>query len=147
MEVKNCPVTQSDTTITKLYGKQKDGTYHTGVDIKATSVYSICNCVVTNVSKEASGTYIVTCQYNSKRCFRYGNLDSVFKAVNDVVLIGHQLGTTKDVVHFEDCITDQPTMFPFRFGGRTYYKVDPLNIVTGIVPIFSSTKNPFNQCP
>lgn len=129
MEVKNCAVTQSDTTITKLYGKQKDGTYHTGVDIIATSVYSICNCVVTDISKEPSGTYIVTCQYDDERSIRYGNLASVDISIGQPVRYKATIGHAVGHVHFEYLERSATNSFPVRIGGQTYFKVDPIDVI------------------
>lgn len=129
MEVKNCAVTQSDTTITKLYGKQNDGTYHTGVDITATSVYSICNCVVTDVSKETSGTYIVTCQYDDERSIRYGNLTSVDVSIGQPVRYKSTIGQAAGHIHFEYLERSATNSFPVRIGGQTYFKVDPVDVI------------------
>ena len=129
MEVKNCAVTQSDTTITKLYGKQKDGTYHTGVDILATSVYSICNCVVTDVSKESGGTYIVTGQYDDERSIRYGNLQYTDVSIGQPVRYKSTIGQAVGHVHFEYLERSATNAFPARIGGQTYFKVDPVDVI------------------
>lgn len=129
MEVKNCAVTQSDTTITKLYGKQKDGTYHTGVDITAASVYSICNCVVTDISKEPSGTYIITCQYDDERSIRYGNLASVDVSIGQLVRYKSLIGQASVHTHFEYLERNASNLFPVRIGRQTYFKVDPIDVI------------------
>lgn len=129
MEVKNCVLTQSNTTITKLYGKQKDGTYHTGVDITATSVYSICNSVVTDIAKEAAGTYIVTCQYDDDRSIRYGNLTCIDISTGQPVSYKSKIGECAGHVHFEYLERSATNMFPVRIGGQTYFKVDPVDVI------------------
>lgn len=139
MELKFCPVTKSAATITKLYGKQPDGTWHTGCDIATVNVYSICNCVVTDISAEPDGTYIVTFQYDAERSFRYGNLLAVDVELGVSVNNGWHVGVADGHVHLEYCERSSKNCFPVRIGMQTYFKVDPLDVIAGQ---FSKSMNP-----
>lgn len=130
MKVKYNTVTQSAATITKLYGKQKDGTYHTGVDIIATSVYSICDCVVTDIRKDSDGTYTVTCQYDTERAVRYSNLVTVDVSLRQPVKYKSVIGSADGHVHFEYLELSSRNTFPVRVRATTFFKVDPIDVIT-----------------
>lgn len=131
MDILNCRLTGSDSTITKSFGKQKDGTFHTGCDIVADSVYSVCTSVVVNIAKEKNNTFIVTAQYDSDRCVRYGNLSELAVKLGQPIVDGQLVGHAAKSVHFEYCVKSQQSKFPFRVGSQTYYKIDPYEVIGG----------------
>lgn len=147
MDILNCRVTKSDTQVTKFFGKQVDGTWHTGCDITAQNVYSICDGVVINIAKEQSSTFVVTVQYNANRCVRYGNLVSVEVTLGKPIVDGQMVGRAAKSVHFEYCVKDSVSKFPFRVGLSTYYKVDPIDLIADKIAFMSHGKNMGMQNP
>ena len=147
MDILNCRVTKSDTQITKFFGKQVDGTWHTGCDITAHNVYSICDGVVINIAKEQAGTFVVTVQYDNNRCVRYGNLSDVEVSLGKPIVDGQMVGRAAKSVHFEYCLKNQTSRFPFRVGSATYYKTDPIQIIRDEIAFMSYGKNMGMQNP
>lgn len=131
MDILNCRLTKSDSKITKTFGKQKDGTFHTGCDIAAENIYSVCNAVVINIAKQREGTFIVTAQYNKDKCVRYGNLSRLDVKLGQPIMDGQLVGKAAKSVHFEYCVKYETSKFPFRVGSQTYYKLDPTEVIAG----------------
>lgn len=129
MKVLNCTLTQSDTEIIKHYGKQEDGTYHTGVDVAATSVFSICNSVVIDIAVDSNGKHVVTVQYDADRCIRYSNLVIVAVRLGEPIRRGYRIGEVAGHVHFELLSRTPANSFPVRVGAVTYFRVDPTAII------------------
>lgn len=129
---KNCRVTNSNATVSKLW-KISNTEIHTGVDIVTHRVYSMCTGTVVNVSKLDSGKYAVTVQHDANRCIRYSNLNSIDIELGTKIEGGHLIGTVDKSVHFEYATTDKPNhkLFPVRFGRCTFYKIDPIDLISG----------------
>mgnify|MGYP003295628889 CR=1 FL=1 len=107
MRILNCRLTKSNTNVTKFFGKQGDRTWHTGCDVEAHNVYSLCDGVVINIAYEQKHTSIVTVQYSKNRCVRYGNLASVEVSIGQPIVDGQLVGKASKSVHFEYCVKDE----------------------------------------
>ena len=131
MRILNCRLTKSDTNIIGPFGKKKDGTWHTGCDVEADTVYSICNGVILAIQSDRTGRKVVTVQFDGDRIVRYGNLTSTYSSVGSIIEDGQTVGYADKSVHFEFCKKSaKDTKFPVRVGRHTYYKVDPTNLLT-----------------
>lgn len=131
MRILNCRLTKSDSDIIETFGKQRNGTWHTGCDVTGTHAHSIDGGTVLAVNKSADGTSIVSVQYDKDTLLRYGNISSVYVSLGEKVMDGQQIGKVSKSIHFELCrksATD--TKFPVRVGSQTYYKIDPTPLLT-----------------
>ena len=135
--IKDCKITQSDAEVLRTwvddnqssdYKKYRE--YHTGVDLKATSVFTICPCVCTYIGRDEYDKNVVIVQYDAYRSFRYANLESVSVSQGSALTTGTQLGIADKFVHFE-LLTRDESMWPVRVWREDYYKQNPMEYVRG----------------
>ena len=101
--------------------------YHTGVDLKATSVYNLCPGTAVFVGEDATGQIVIV-QHDISHCVMYKELKSVAVSAGQFVDSAQLIGTVKSYVHV-DYLTDGNTMWPVRVGSQTLYKHDPTDII------------------
>ena len=102
--------------------------FHTGIDLYADNVYSLCSGVVTNVGSDGK-YYAVTVQYDGNISLRYLHLRSVSVKAGQTVQQGFSIGVADKYVHFEYVTrTKGDSIWPVRIGTETYYKHDPLEL-------------------
>ena len=106
--IKNCPVTLSDSTILMPFIDTKsniwynrNGGYHTGIDLSGKDVYAICDCVVTYVGHNPDENHVVIVQYDRATSFRFTNLTSVSVVKGRTITSGTHIGRCNKYVHFE----------------------------------------------
>lgn len=128
-------ITGGETEIVKPYiesiadpNYKKYGGYHTGVDLKATSVYNLCPGTAVFVGKDETGQIVIV-QHDVSHCIMYKELSTVAVEAGQFVDSYQLLGTVKSYVHV-DYLTDGNTMWPVRVGSQTLYKHDPTPILT-----------------
>lgn len=134
-----CPITLKDSEVLKDWigdpkskeYRQNKG-YHTGVDIVAENVYSICAGVCTYVGKSSEERNVVIVQYDHNVSFRYCNLDVVSVRKGQTVDYQMEVGVAHEWVHFE-VITTTFSDWCVRVGGRDYYKQNPSTYARGAV--------------
>jgi len=135
--ITNCVITHEDSEILKEYDvKTGSKVYHTGVDIKATTLYTPCQgvCIFTGlVSNKPS----CTIQYSQNICIRYTHLKEVSIEAGQLVEYNQNIGIADKYVHFE-YLTSEPIYPSFRvFFCATVsyymYKHDPMLILEGNV--------------
>lgn len=130
-------IKNEDSLIMKKWSSIKP--YHTGLDILATTVYSICKGVVLFVGKDEDNKYVVSVQVNNTQCVRYGNLKEVSVIAGQLV-DAHVIGTADQHVHFEYCTTDlSGSIWPVRLGKVTYYKHNPYSVISGEISLDSTS--------
>ena len=140
----NCLITHKDSEVLKDWigdpkskeYKQNKG-YHTGIDIVADNVYSICAGVCTYVGKSSEERNVVIVQYDHNTSFRYCNLDVVSVRKGQIVDYHAELGVAHEWVHFE-VITTTFSDWCVRVGGRDYYKQNPSIYARGEVDYSNS---------
>ena len=135
----NCPITHKDSEVLKDWigdpkskeYKQNKG-YHTGIDIVADNVYSICAGVCTYVGKSSEERNVVIIQYDHNVSFRYCNLDAVVVRKGQLIEEPYtqEIGVAHEWVHFE-VITTSHSNWCVRVGGRDYYKQNPISYAKG----------------
>lgn len=129
-------VNNEDSLIIKKWSSIKP--YHTGLDISAATVYSICKGVVLFVGKDEDNKYVVSVQVNNTQCVRYGHLNEVSVIAGQLV-DAHVIGTADQYVHFEYCTTDvSGSIWPVRLGEVTYYKHNPYPVISGEISLDST---------
>lgn len=131
--VKNCKITKSDAMITK--GWSVGSEIHTGVDVLADAVHSVCCGVVIECGKSIDHHYSVTVQYDATQSVRYLNLRDVCVRIGQLIEDGQLLARADKSVHFEYVTLKNKLKhaFPVRIGTVTYYKQDPTDLVKGVV--------------
>lgn len=146
--IQDCPVTKSDVTPIRCWSINPHNIY-TGVDLVAKEVYSVCCGVVIHVGKDVNNTYSVTVQYDVIQCVRYNNLYGCCVSSGDIIEEGQLIGNVVKFVNFEYIKSIKPDpAFPVRVGKVTYYKYDPMDILTkkiklirtGITDVEDATK-------
>ena len=130
--IENCLITNGESAEIIRGYIDKGEQYHTGIDITANEVYSICQGIVIDVGKNSDG-YAVTVQNNQNECVRYMHLKKSDVKVDEYIYIGTFIGLADKFVHFE-YITDSQSkpVWPVRINKLTYYKKDPTEVLTGI---------------
>lgn len=118
---RNCPITNTTSTISKLFSLKEDN-IHTGYDIITRNVYSACNGVVIFIGKEAK--YNVCVQYSPEIVLNYSNLDILDVKPNQILTKGDKIGTCLQHVHFE-YLTKDYSICCVRIGSQSYYANDP----------------------
>lgn len=104
------------------------GELHSGTDIKATNVYSVCPGTVM-IANKYENHYIVVVQYNLGSCMMYHHLKSITVKVNDQIQLSDKIGVADRWVHV--CyLTQQSSIWPVRVLDRTYYKHNPAEILS-----------------
>lgn len=141
----NCPITHKDSKILKDWivdpkskeYRQNKG-YHTGIDIVAENVYSICAGVCTYVGKSSEERNVVIVQYDHNLSFRYCNLDVISVRKGQLISEPYtqEIGVAHEYVHFE-AITTTKSNWCVRVGGRDYYKNDPMRYLKREVTLIS----------
>ena len=110
----------------------------TGNLIKVSTVYSISEGTVLDVSRDTDNLYVVTVQYSPTDLFRYCRLSSVNVSTNSYVIPTDEIGVTVDgKLRFEYC-TNESSLYPVRIANNTYYKQDPSPILMDIRTLYMS---------
>lgn len=138
--IENCPVCLKTCFISMPYIDNKsniwynrNGGYHSGIDLQCKEVYSICPSVCTYVGYDNQDKHVVIIQYDAHTSFRYANLAEVLVNPGDIIEIEQQIGITYgNVLHFE-LLTRELSSWCVRVGHETYYKHDPYKYVKGEV--------------
>lgn len=134
--ISDCPITKSDAGIVKSWIVDKNSfaykvneSYHTGIDLRCKTVYSVCYGVVIELGRNDTGHYHVTVQYDKDRCVRYMHLKSESVTLGGVIPIGAEIGIADSYVHFEYLTRSEgePSL-PVRISNVTYYRHDPTAI-------------------
>lgn len=118
---RNCPITKTTSTVSKLFSIKGDN-IHTGYDIITKNVYSACNGVVIFIGKE--GKYNVCVQYSPEIVLNYSNLDTLDVRPNQILNKGDTIGACSKHVHFE-YLTKDSSIYCVRIGSQSYYANDP----------------------
>ena len=139
--IKNCSITLQDSKVLRYwlddlgvddYGSRKS--YHTGVDLAASSVYAFCNCVCVYVGEDESDKIAVIVQYDRNRAFRFSNLKSADVIGGQALPKGTKIGTADNFVHFE-LLTREESEWGVRAGKEDYWKHDPIEYVKGNIDL------------
>lgn len=134
----NCKITNTSTQIRLPYIDDITTTYllgsgyHSGIDLYADTIYSICPCVCTYVGYDDQDKNVIIVQYDASTSFRYANLKDVSVEPGDIIESGQELGHADKFVHFE-YLNRQPSKWCVRVGHESYYKHDPISYVMGEV--------------
>lgn len=145
--IKYCPITLTSSFIRMPFVDNKksiwynrNGGYHSGIDIECRTVYALCPCVCTYIGYDTNDKHVVIVQYDAYTSFRYANLATVSVAVNEIIPIETEIGTTYDgFVHFEYWNRTESEWIA-RVGKETYYKHDPYEYAVGNVEFDLSTE-------
>lgn len=106
----------------------KEHGFHTGIDLYAENVYSLCSGVVTHVGTDGNH-YAVTVQYDGEISLRYLHLKSISVVAGQTVQQGFGIGVADKYVHLEYATkTKGDSIWSVRIGTQTYYKHNPLEI-------------------
>ena len=142
--IKNCPVTLSDSTVLMPFIDTKsniwynrNGGYHTGIDLLGIRAYSICAGVCTFIGYSTDEKNVVIIQYDRNVSFRYCNLTTVLLSKGRTVDYQELVGYSSDYIHFE-AITLSKSPWKVRVGNLDYYKTDPLDYANGTVDYSAS---------
>lgn len=141
--IHDCILTHSNTRIIRGWSVPKNYQdynvkIHTGVDVSASDVYSVCTGLVLFVGTDPDNPQhkVVIVQYDANLVFRYCNLSSVSAEVGTEVDIGQLVGTADHFVHFEAmCFFPPKTELRVNIYNRTYYKIDPTKYVDGTISL------------
>lgn len=104
------------------------GGYHTGVDLKTDKVFSLCPGTVLFVGKDDSQFSIIV-QLTGNTCVMYKNVEGVIVSVGDEVKEGQFLCDATKFLHV-DLLQRNVTKWPVRVRGITYYKTNPMKLLT-----------------
>lgn len=153
----NSPITKSTTSILFpwIVNKQsmwyaRYGGYHSGIDIKANSVYSYSDGVVMQIGTDGK-TFEVSIQYDVNNIIRYMNLKNVSVSYGQNIVAGDLIGIAKDFVHFEHCTLDKTNELPLnmewaiRLESVQYYKHDPEPLINGLITLPTKVQTDTNQ--
>ena len=137
MFIDRCCITKGNAKVIKEYSDNvNDKTrLHSGLDIEASEIYSICPGVVTQRFNEGN-LVCLTIQYNSNLIFRYRNLSYSDLYVCDMVRTGDNIGRCNNFIHFECISNDHDSIFPVEIFGDKYYKIDPLPYIDGSIQLY-----------
>ena len=134
--INNCPITKKNSKLLKRWIADsksveytQNGGYHTGVDIEASEVYSICAGVCTYVGKSLEERNVVVIQYDHNTSFRYCNLDKIYIRKGQIINTDEYIGSAHKFVHFE-VLNPENSTWCVRVGNRQYYKHDPIKYLT-----------------
>ena len=133
LTVANCPVTLTTSNVLYPYiddvshkWYRRYGSLHSGVDITAKSVYSICQGVVLFVGQTSDDLKEVTVQYDANRIVRYCHLSDVYVHSGDTVERSELIGYADTFVRFEYATIVQGTScWTVHINSQTYYKHNP----------------------
>lgn len=129
MVIKNCPLTQQDSKVLKRFKHNRTIALasHSGIDIEASTVYSICYGAVIDIEHDDSG-YTVTVQYSGDVIVRYCKLDSVEQSLYESQAIKYRdvIGHVSNYVHFEiGYVTEIDNPWVLRVSRLMYHTIDP----------------------
>lgn len=106
--------------------------YISGLDIRASEVYSICPGKVISVGCSDQQRYVVTVLVNDNQMIRYANIESVSVKEGQQVSFYDAIGDAHTFVRLEYCTLDKgDSMWPVRVKSITMYKQDPMRLVLG----------------
>lgn len=143
--LKDCIITHEDSEILRFYDfSNSKEEYHTGVDVKASKVYSPC-CGVCIYNGLIDAKPSCTVQYSPNICLRFMNLKEVTVNAGQLIEYDQQIGVADGYVHFE-YLTSEKTYPYFRvfFNAQTsyyMYKHDPMLVLSGNT-VFDNRKRP-----
>lgn len=132
MIIKNCILTNSDVEVftegDKAFGVYK-GSVHTGVDTKATSVFSLSQGVIVSTYSNDK-TYSVIVQYDSNKFIRYSNLTYIQVVKGSTIEKGSKIGDCKSV-HLEYLRRDKSDIpITINLFGMKLYPNNPVPLLT-----------------
>ena len=110
--------------------------YVSGIEIKATEIYSICPGKVIAKSWSFSSKWSVTVLVNSNQIIRYINLHE--SDVTEGQQLGFRtfIGIANKFVRFEYCTPIQnESKWPVRIKSLTMYKHNPLGLLSGDIKL------------
>lgn len=132
--ISNCIITDSDAKVLKqcVLDKQdplykKYGGFHTGVDLIATTVFSLTPGKIIHVGSDGSHKKIIVALDDFNWCI-YGNLRLTSVSIGDTVFPKSYVGYADRYVHFEYCNSTQ-SLWPVHVLKWTLYKQDPMVII------------------
>jgi hypothetical protein len=134
MTIKNCIFTKSDSIILKPWILRTND-IHTGIDISGDTIYSPCFGIIVSVLYNNAEKYAIVIQYNADTCIRVSNLISTDIKLGDSIKLGDKIGYSDKYAHIEyllSTISTTPALC-IRVGSYTYYKYDPIDIITGSI--------------
>lgn len=112
--------------------------YHTGLDIFADDVYSVCKGVVLFVGNNGKHKS-VSVQIDANQCVRYCNLLEVYVEPGQAIVLDTHVGKADKFIHFEYCTRTRPifshVVSNVRIGTQTYYKQNPRTFIEEQFPI------------
>ncbi len=147
MVIKNCEITKSDAIIICPYIDSKNSPdfkkykrLNECIEIATDSFYSMCYGSVYSVEKNSNNRYVVTVRFDSSTILRYCNLNSVDVKTGQYIHPSDKVGDTSyGRGQFEYATQFQcDSNWPVRIEEYTYYKHDPLDVLTGKIIL---------QCP
>lgn len=133
--------------ILKKYNQTKMP-YTSGLEIKASSVYSICPGKVVAVGRE-SNKFSVSVLVNSRQLVRYAHLDYADVSLGQDITYNTYIGSCSKYVRFEYC-TDvkNDSIWPVRIQSIEMYKHDPYGLIDGsekLTVYFDNTGQTFDE--
>lgn len=150
--IKNCLITNSDATVLKEYCIDKSNPlyrqykgFNTSVNLEAKDVHSLCYGQVCMITGDKKSGYDVAVRVNQNQVVRYGNLNTVDVAVNDIVDISNKIGEVKNWVKFEYMNTYTKNQYSFRVGDVQMYKDDPMKIFDSNTAVLQGKSLQYNQ--
>lgn len=136
--LKHCIITHQDSEVIRDYALALGSdTYHTGIDIKADTIYCPCQGVVI-YSGLVDSKPSCTVQYSNNICLRFTHLQSLNVSAGNIIEADCAIGRADEFVHFE-YLTSEQTYPNFRvfFNAQAYsyymYKHDPYLVLLGNV--------------
>lgn len=143
--IKNCVITHKDSEIIKSYdAMQGSNCFHTGVDIKASELYTPCCgvCIYTGLIDNRPSC---TIQYSPNICIRYTHLKEVHVSQGQLIQYDQKIGIADEYVHFEYLTSERsyPYFRVFFQSEVSYYmyKHDPMLVLSGNA-VFDNTQRP-----
>lgn len=133
--------------IIKRYNQTKMP-FTSGLEIKASSVYSICPGKVIAVGKE-SKKFSVSVLVNSNQMIRYTNLDYADVSLGQSITYNTYIGSCSKYVRLEYCTgVKGDSIWPVRIQDIEMYKHDPYGLVDGsekLTVYFDNTGQTFDE--
>lgn len=133
--LKDCIITHKDSYLLKSYDVMMgSSSYHVGVDIEASEVYSPCRgvCIYSGL---VDNKLSCTVQYSSNICLRFTNLSEVSVEAGQIIYYDQLIGIADKYVHFEYLTSEknEPNFRVFFNSNISYYmyKHDPMLVLTG----------------
>lgn len=138
-----CPVTRTQSNIIYPYIDSEDNSWysvygglHSGVDIDAESIHSICQGVVIFVGNDSEDNVSITIQYDASQCIRYCHLSKSYVSSGDLIENGQLIGEADKFVRFEYCNkTKDNSIWSVRISNLTFYKHNPESYADGSIEL------------